>query len=89
MLQPDLLLARKAGEAKEGTVKVRLGKKDYLLPYENWGRLVRITNHPVNTNKFLVWRKMEGSGPDALHTLTVREASRVGDSLREGRGSRT
>lgn len=57
-------------------IKVRLGKKDYLVPLEHEGfgqsasrillphsnnegfeqRLMRITNHPLDPNKVLVWR---------------------------------
>lgn len=41
-------------------VKVRLNKKDYLVPLANeeFGqRLMRITNHPLDPNKVLVWRE--------------------------------
>ncbi len=40
-------------------VKIRLNKKDYLVPLasEEFGqRLMRITNHPLDPNKVLVWR---------------------------------
>lgn len=76
---------------KEKLVKVRLGKTDYKLPYvsEAGRKLVRITSHPLNPGKLLVWRTrayavpQEGAGQEYRHLLFAIEAHKAGASIEE------
>jgi GNAT superfamily N-acetyltransferase len=68
-------------------VKVRLGGKDYHLPHydEHDGKLIRITSHPLNPDRLLVWRK--SSMRFALvdeYNIVLREATKRGDEILEG-----
>lgn len=75
----------------QGFAKVRLGKADYLIPYDAFGlRLIRITNHPLNPRKLLVWRHEREPphwGEKALRrrSILVSEASKSRDMIIEGR----
>ncbi len=76
---------------KEKLVKVRLGRTDYKLPYvsEAGRKLVRITSHPLNPGKLLVWRArayavpQEGAGQEYRHLLFAIEAHKAGASIEE------
>lgn len=73
----------------EKLVKVKLGKKDYSAIYENWaGKLVRITSHPLDKGKLLVWRKDKWPGVKR-YSLHISEAAKqespfFGGVVREG-----
>lgn len=44
----------------EKLIKVRLGENEYLIPQRHkdfGGNLIRITEHPLNSKKVLVWRE--------------------------------
>lgn len=69
-------------------VKVRLDKKDYLVPHSAGGLdLVRITSHPLDSEKVLVWRRrhIKRYKVSEDYDIYVREARREGDELREGK----
>lgn len=76
----------------QGFAKVRIGKKDFLLPYNMWGlQLVRITNHPLDKKKLLVWRQQKGPmgwAPSFLQamkrrSLLVHEAKKSKNMIEE------
>ncbi len=72
----------------ERLVKVRLGRKDYLIPHNSSGdRLIRITDHPLDMNKLLVWRQNSGPvslGREERRAIMVTEATRHRSRIREG-----
>lgn len=84
----------------ERPIKVKLGKKDYLIPrirpveqtvYKIPEKLIRITDHPLDPKKLLVWRKGEEVEvwPEEPwgrkdRYLSIYEAEKEANTLREG-----
>lgn len=69
-------------------VKVKLGKKDFSIPYVvSGGRLVRITDHPLDSDKLLVWRQRRwpvSLGREEGVGMSVAEATKGRSAIREG-----
>lgn len=74
------------------SVKIRLGKKDYLLDFSVDGkRLMRITNNPLSPNRLLVWRREKseilasfGTAPSQRVAIRVYNARKEGNGIKEG-----
>lgn len=63
-----------------GFARVKLDKKDYLVPANKPFQLMRITSHPLNPNKFLVWRQEKS--PTRIN-IFINEAKRGKNRLEE------
>lgn len=63
-----------------GFEKVKLGKKDYLVPANKPFQLMRITSHPTAPGMFLVWRQEKGP---SHFNIYVNEAVKGKQKLEE------
>lgn len=63
-------------------VTVRVGRKDYRIPYAEFGRLAMITNNPSNRRGILVWRLKKT--PNNIE-LALRRGYLRGGEIREQR----
>lgn len=70
------------------TVSVTIGKRKYAVPYYKYlpleEKLIRVTSHPLDPSKVLIWRRKEGK--DTVfdtYDLFVYEGSKAGNELQE------
>lgn len=68
-------------------VRVRLGKRNYLLDSSIEGkRLIRITNNPLDPDMLLVWRMEKSGSKDWRTGVSGRNSIRVYNAKKEGNG---